>query len=87
MDDPANTPDAESAQPSYEDALRLKAFLRDAEAIIAAERGLNAGSRQKLQSLAKHQRLPANLLDLAMQQLQKSEQPTAELSRYELAFV
>jgi hypothetical protein len=87
MDDPASKPDEQHAQPSQADARRLTAFLRDAEAIIAAGRGLNVESRRTIQSLAKHQQLPSHLLDLAMRQLQESEQSPLKPSRYELAFV
>lgn len=56
-------------------------------AIIAAERGLNAQSRLKLESLAKHQKLPNDLFAEAIRQLQGDEAKIPKLNRYEQEFV
>lgn len=66
---------------------RLKSFLRKAEAIIATEKGLNAESRLKLQTLADHVRLPPELFDEALTRLQQNSDPTSNLTHYEKAFV
>ncbi|MFK7766116.1 MAG: hypothetical protein AB8B55_02655 [Mariniblastus sp.] len=65
---------------------RLKSFLRKAGAIIATEKGLNAASRLKLQTLAKHLKLPEELLDEALLRLQKSSESGTNLTHYEKAF-
>ena len=72
--------------PSKNNDPRLKSFLRQAGAIIAAERGLNATSRIKLQALADHLQLPAKLFDEAIRRLQSSE-ALANLTRYEKSYL
>lgn len=64
---------------------RLKSFLRKAGAIITAEKGLNASSRIKLESLAKHDKLPKELLDEALKLLQSDD--ISNLTHYEKAFL
>ena len=66
---------------------RLKSFLRKAGAIIAAEKGLNAASRIKLQTLAEHLKLPPELLDEGLVRLQKGSEPGENLTHYEKAFL
>ena len=63
---------------------RLRSFLRKAAAIIAAEKGLNASSRVKLESLAEHDKLPDDLLEEALKQLQSDD--VSNLTHYEKAF-
>jgi hypothetical protein len=75
------------ARASYQREVQLKAFLRQAVAIIAAERGLNTQSRLKLESLAKHQKLPDDLFAEAIRQLQGDEASISKLNRYEQEFV
>jgi hypothetical protein len=65
---------------------RLKNFLRQAEAIIASQRGLNAASRLKLDALAEHLKLPKPLYDQAIKELQQSE-AFANLTRYEKSYL
>lgn len=72
---------------SYADQLRLKNFLRDAEAIITTERGFTANTHRKLESLAQHQQLPERLLQQAIAQLEDSGSAVAQRNRYEQAFV
>ena len=64
---------------------RLKSFLRQATAVITAEKGLNPASRIKLESLAKHVKLPQELFDEALVLLQSND--NANLTHYEKAFV
>ncbi len=71
---------------SIRDQMRLELFMRQAAAIIAAERGLNAQSRLKLESLAEHQKLPARLFEEAIGRLQDSDYQPKKLNRYERAF-
>ena len=65
---------------------RLKPFLRQAHAIIAAERGLNTQCQLKLRSLADHLRLPDELYEAALKELEQAN-VTAALSSWENAFV
>ena len=64
---------------------RLKSFLRQATAVITAEKGLNSASRIKLESLAKHVKLPKKLFEEALVLLQTND--TANLTYYEKSFV
>ncbi len=66
---------------------RLKSFLRNAEAIIAAEKGLNSESRLKLQTLADHLKLPQEMFDEALTRLQQGIDPSSNLTHYEKAFI
>ncbi|MFT7632780.1 MAG: hypothetical protein ACI87E_003834 [Mariniblastus sp.] len=75
----------DNPQPSRIDP-RLKAFLRKAAAIIATEKGLNANSRLKLETLAEHEKLPIELFDDALIRLQQSPAAAANLNHYEKAF-
>lgn len=65
---------------------RLKAFLRQARAVIAAERGLNPRSHLKLQSLAQNLKLPDELFRTAIDELKNAQKPT-EVAHWERAFV
>lgn len=65
---------------------RLKRFLRQARAVIAAERGLNAQSRLTLQSIAGQTGLPPELFNRAIEWLQQAEGAPLNLERYEKAF-
>jgi hypothetical protein len=65
---------------------RLNAFLRQARAVIAAERGLNPRSHLKLQSLAQSLKLPDELFQTAIEALQTTQKPT-EVAHWERAFV
>lgn len=49
---------------------RTESFLRRAGSVIATERGLNAKSRVKLESIARDMRLPDDVFDQCMQMLQ-----------------
>ena len=49
---------------------RLKTFLRRAGPVIAAERGLTSTARIKLQTIAAEMRLPGELLEEALTELQ-----------------
>ena len=86
MNQPVDDPSNSRNELSNADERRLKVFLRDAEAIIAAERGLNSASRTKLESLAKYQQLPDFLWSQALKQLQDPASFESNLSRYEQAF-
>jgi len=65
----------------------LKSFLRQAGAIISAEKGLNSISRVKLQSLANRLKLPQSLFDEALDRLQSSPAAATDLSHYEKGFI
>ena len=65
----------------------IAAFLRQATAVIAAERGLNAVSHQKLRTLATHLKMPEEQFHEAMEKLQADEKLPAGLNRYEQEFV
>lgn len=65
----------------------IVAFLRQASAVIAAERGLNAASHQKLRTLATHLKMPEEEFLEAMEKLQREEQLPSGLNRYEKEFV
>ena len=66
---------------------RLRSFLRQAAAIISAERGLNERSRVKLQTLADHTGLPEDLLQSALDELQQSDEAFTQLNHWERDFV
>ena len=59
--------------------------MRQATAVITAEKGLNSSSRIKLESLAKHLKLPPELFEEALVLLQSND--TVNLTHYEKAFV
>ncbi len=58
--------------------------MRQATAVITAEKGLNASSRIKLESLAKHLKLPSDLFEHALVLLQSND---TNLTHYEKAFI
>jgi len=66
---------------------RLRSFLRQAAAVIAAERGLNDISTAKLQLIAERLELPRSTFDAALRQLQKPAEDQQRLHHYEKAFV
>ena len=59
--------------------------MRQATAVITAEKGLNSSSRIKLESLAKHLKLPPELFEEALVLLQSND--NLNLTHYEKAFV
>jgi hypothetical protein len=65
---------------------RLKTFLRRAAPVIAAERGLTSAARIKLQTIAAEMRLPGELLDEALTELQTESQKGRHYSRWERGF-
>ena len=65
---------------------RLKTFLRRAAPVIAAERGLTSSARIKLQTIAAEMRLPGELLDEALTELQTETQKGRHYSRWERGF-
>ncbi len=79
------TDENSGSQPSGNDP-RLKSFLRQAQGIIAAERGLNTQSQIKLRSLAIHMKLPNQLFELALDKLKQTKKVN-EFDRWEKAFV
>jgi hypothetical protein len=88
--DQPNSPKRETSQnagTSSRDDAQLRSFLRKAVAVIASERGLNAQSRLKLESLAQHQKLPEELFREAIRRLKENDASLESLSRYERAFV
>ena len=62
---------------------RLSSFLRRAAPVIAAERGLTPSARIKLQTIAAEMRLPGELLDEALTELQHESQKGRHYSRWE----
>jgi hypothetical protein len=66
---------------------RLEAFLRQASAIIAAEKGLSNSAKAKLEDLAGRLHLPDELFEIGLQQLQDSNAPIGELTAYERGFL
>lgn len=80
--------DPNPKEPDFENAdSRLRAFLRKAGPIITAERGINARTRVKLESLANSIKLPPELFEQGLNLLQES--PTAVAltrNRWERAF-
>lgn len=66
---------------------RLAAFMRKAAPVITAERGLNAGSRLKLESLAKDMKLPKELFEEGLKRIQDAPPMiTSSMNRWEKAF-
>ena len=61
--------------------------MRKAAPIIAAERGMNANSRLKLRSLASDLRLPNDLYEAAILELNKAASDDQKLSTYERGYV
>ncbi len=66
---------------------RLDAFLRQASAIIAAEKGLNNVAKAKLDELAQRLHLTDELFETGLQKLQDSNSPIGELTAYEQGFL
>ncbi len=66
---------------------KLRSFLRQAAAIITAERGLNDVTSAKLQLLAERLRLSDETFDKAMHTLKEPKRDLIQMSRYEQAFV
>lgn len=66
---------------------RLQTFLRQASAIIAAEKGLNNIAKAKLDDLAQRLHLPDELYDRGLRELQGSNSPIGSLTDYEQAFL
>jgi len=66
---------------------RLEAFLRQASAIIAAEKGLNNAAKAKLDELAQRLHLPDELFETGLSKLQDSNSPIGELTHYEQGFL
>ena len=77
----------DQAAPSPNRDSRLEAFLRQASAIIAAEKGLNNAAKAKLDELAMRLHLPDELFETGLQQLQDSNSPIGELTSYEQGFI
>ncbi len=78
--------DSDKSKSNSGNSPRLKAFLRQARAVIAAERGLNPRSQMKLQSLAQSLKLSAELFQTALDELKNSQKPT-EVAHWERGFV
>ncbi len=66
---------------------RLRAFARQAVAIVAAHGGLNMQSQARLRSLARQLRMSEEEFSQAIKELQLDNDPNAQLSRYEQNFV
>ena len=66
---------------------RLQSFLRQASAIIAAEKGLNNAAKAKLDDLAQRLHLPNELFEQGLQELQNSNSPVGNLTDYEEGFL
>ena len=66
---------------------QLRSFLRQAGAIIAAERGLSDASRAKLQVLATQLELSDETFRRALDQLQSSTEFSTTLNHWEKSFV
>lgn len=65
---------------------RVRAFWRQAAAVIAASGGVTGECQQKLRALADHLQLSEPEWQLAWQTLQSNDVSAGELSRYEQAF-
>ena len=65
---------------------RLKTFLRRAGPVIAAERGLTSTARIKLQTIAAEMRLPGELLEEALTELQTETRKKRQYTRWERGF-
>ncbi len=72
-------------QPLEHDS-RWQTFLRQATAIIAAEKGLTPNCRAKLKALADQTKLPDELFQQALDTLQTQRPQVENLTRYEAAF-
>ena len=72
-------------QPLEHDS-RWQTFLRQATAIIAAEKGLTPNCRAKLKALADQIKLPDELFQQALDTLQTQRPQVENLTRYEAAF-
>ena len=81
-----SNPDSDKSKSNPGNDPRLRAFLRQARAVIAAERGLNPRSHLKLQSLAQSLKLPDELFRTALDELKNAQKPT-EVAHWERAFV
>jgi hypothetical protein len=81
-DDDQNLNDESSTKDS-----RLEAFLRQASAIIAAEKGLNNAAKAKLDALAMQLHLPEELFEIGLKKLQDSNSPIGDLTAYEQGFL
>lgn len=66
---------------------KMRSFLRQAAAVISAERGLNDISTAKLQLIAERLRLPPATFEEAMRRLKKPAHDQQQLHHYEKAFV
>ena len=66
---------------------RLESFLRQASAIIAAEKGLTNAAKAKLEDLAGRIHLPDELFSIGLQRLQDSNAPIGNLTAYERGFL
>lgn len=66
---------------------RLRAFARQAVAIVVAHGGLNIQSQARLRSLAMQLRMSEEEFSQALKELQLDSDPQAQLSRYEQNFV
>lgn len=79
--------DSRNKKARHREKRSIKAFLRQAAAVIAAERGLNAAAHQKLRTLATHMKMPEEEFLEAMEKLQQEEQLPSGLNRYEKDFI
>ena len=66
---------------------KMRSFLRQAAAVISAERGLNDISTAKLQLIAERLQLPAAAFEEALRRLKTPAHDTQRLHHYEKAFV
>lgn len=73
-------------EPSARDS-RLEAFLRQASAIIAGEKGLTNAAKARLDELATKLHLPDELFQQGLEQLQDSNAPIGDLTAYEKGFL
>lgn len=80
MDDPDSIDDSSTDS-------RLTSFLRQAVGIIAGEKGLTPACQLKLQSLADQIKLPREMFEDAIVQLQSADLRVDQLTRYEKAFI
>lgn len=80
MDDPDSIDDSNTDS-------RLTSFLRQAVGIIAGEKGLTPACQLKLQSLADKIKLPREMFEHAIVQLQSADLRVDQLTRYEKAFI
>ncbi len=85
--DDQNSDDPDLADQSPTRDSRLEAFLRQASAIIAAEKGLNNAAKAKLDALAMQLHLPDELFEVGLKKLQDSNSPIGDLTAYEQGFL